>query len=273
MKTNFEVMDFEVVGVRGWRREEIKRQRSLKSEEPLILLIHKGGPFDENLFAAALKETVSWLKPSQITHQIWPLSEWQQQLDQAAQSLFPVSFAQAPQEMKKLVAQYNQEKPLSEWLFLEHYCYLPFLARRQKVDVKLDMMIRYEVNRSLLEIRDFGKKNLPAESLRANETIELYQHLDFEISFFERNNISVLFVNPRTLKPETLPLIKEEARILDLLEEGLELSFSNLVSVIREFEWGIKKESQYWQDVILRMIEKGLILFGNEKLLDVSRDS
>ena len=262
MLMNLEMMDFDVVGLAGWRREEIKRQRAAEKDQRLILRVHKGGAFDDTLFAAALEETRLWLQPSEVEFKIWPASEWKNQLLRTAQKSFQKSFAFDEKKMSQLVTGYNQEKPLKDWLLLEHYCYLPLWARRQKVDPHLELILRFEVHRSLMEIRDFGQRKLNPGQIAANDTLDVFDHQQIEVPIFSGKNISVLFVHPESLQVVTGTMTSEEARILDLLEEDVSFSLHQLLNLILDFEWGTKRSIQAWSELISQMAKKGLVLMN-----------
>ncbi len=244
-------MDFDVVGLGGWRREEIKRQRAPELGQTLILTVHKGGPFDESLFAAALETTMEWLRPNEVRYQIWPLSQWQKQLLEIAQKTFTAAFATNQNEMIRLIQDYNQEKPLTDWLLLEHFCYLPIFAHQKKVAPELEQILKFEVNRALMEIRDFGKKKISPGRIMANETIDVSRN---------ESHVFILYVDPQTLQVITSTLKVDEAHILDLLDEGLDLDIPQLLQLILGFEWGEKKSPQEWAEFLDQMINKGLIL-------------
>lgn len=248
ISSNF--MDFEVVGLGGWRREQIKRQLELQSGLFVTLTVHKGGDFDQSLFAAALIKTQEWLKPAELKYQIWPLFEWQQQLLRTAVKSFPLSFAKNPEKMHELIRRYNEEKPLKDLLLVEHYCYLPLFVHQKKIDSELEDIIKFEVTRELLEIRDFGERKINPGSLHANNTLDIY----------DKKNVKALYVHPKTLEVIKFSLQSEEARILDLLEEGIELDFFNLVLLIEQMDWGREHKAPEWRQIIAQMMGKGLIL-------------
>ena len=228
ISSNF--MDFEVVGLGGWQREEIKRALAQQADPFVTLTVHKGGPFDEALFAAALAKTREWLKPQDLKYQIWPAYEWQQQLVKTALTAFSGSYALEPAKMHELVRRYNQEKPLKDFLLLEHYCYLPIFAHEMKIQGDLYDLIKFEVSKALLEIRDFGIKNFNPGTLHTNETLDVY----------DKKNVKALFVHPRTMEVIKFSLQSEEARILDLLGDDVEIDFPQLLELIPQYDWGQK---------------------------------
>ncbi len=262
MTKNLDLMDFDVLGLAGWRREQIKQQLATEKDIQVTLTVHKGGPFDQALFAVALDETLQWIKPAEINYQIWPLSEWKSQLSLSAPKYFAQAFAFDGKKMTELVLGYNKEKPLKDWIFLEHYCYLASWARRQKIDPSLELILRFEVSRGLMEIRDYGSRKLKPGSLKANETIEVFDHTEIQAPFFLGKNISAVYVHPETLQVIVTPLMAEEARVLDLLDEGLALSQTQLLQLIFDFDWSQKRTVEGWSGLILQMIKKGFVIEG-----------
>ncbi len=263
MTTNLDLMDYDVIGMAGWRRQQIKRQLAAEKDLRITLTLHKGGPFKADLFAVALEETLRWLKPVDITHKIWPLSEWKKQLALVAPKYFAESYVFDTKKMNELISAYNKEKPLQDWCFLEHYCYLASWARRQKIDPQLELVLRFELSRGLMEIRDYGAQKLNLGTLKANETLEVFDHSQVQVPFFLGKDISVLYVHPETLQVKTTNLAPDEARILDLLDEGLVLSQTQLVQLIFDFEWSLKRSVQGWSELITQMIKKGFVIEGS----------
>ncbi len=262
MTANLDLMDYDVVGLAGWRRAQIKRQMATEKDLRITLTVHKGGPFKQDLFAAALEDALKWLGPVDIKYQIWPLSDWNHQLATAAINYFPEAYKFDAKKMNELVLAYNKEKPLKDSLFLEHYCYLAAWARRQKIDPSLELILNYEVSRGLMEIRDYGFQKLNLNILKANETLQVFDHSEFQVSVLPGKNISAMYVNPETGEVITSPLTPEEARILDLLDEGLALSQAQLMQLIFDFKRSESQSVQDWSALILQMIKKGFVLEG-----------
>jgi hypothetical protein len=252
-----ELMDYDVVGIGGQRREEIKQERRGQN---VTLVLHKGGSFNPELFAAALESTLVWLKPEQIRYEIWPASERNAVLLKTAIKNFPRSFQRDPQTMSSLIQAYNLEKPFTDWLVLEHYSYLPLWAHRQKIQPQLESLLRFEVNQVLLSQRDFGFSLSPGPFFQANSTLQIYKNEADLVPQVPANEICILYVQPQTLQVKAEKLMADEVRILDLLEEGLKLNRQDLLQLILTFEWADKKDSSAWAEKIKQMLEKGLII-------------
>lgn len=237
-------MDFEIVGVQGWQLRQLQQQNVTS------VVIHKGSDFDKNLFAAALKSTCQALGVSNFEYQIWSQAEWQEALQTSARQLFPRSYQARSQDFDQLVKDYNLEMPLRDWLFVEHFRYLPLLARRRKMNETCQELLRFELTYRLLEIRDFGSLKGEVGTLKLNPSWHLFDNRRGELGLSEKQ-IYIMAVRPDSLQVEYQPLSEEGAQVIEVLSEGIRLD----VPALLRFD-----SSPAWQSSVQSLLAAGIIL-------------
>jgi hypothetical protein len=234
-----ELMDYEVVGIGGLSRKEIEE---LRKTQNLSLVIHRGLPWDQNLFAAALEGTLRWLQPDKIEHVIWPKEKWKDQIKQAAYKLFPRAHQHLGDKFEVLVEGYNVEVELQEWLPAEHYRHFPIYLRQLHFSKPETELIRYELMQSLLKTRDMGECKPVLGNLQINPTIQVFDNQNGDLFFVPKPGLYLMYVEFSTHEIRFDKISEKEALILDLLSEELPLN-----------------STSDWKGLIQQMQIKGLL--------------